>query len=1364
MEGQGGEVEDMTQLPVLTEESILTRLEERYAHGAIYSSVGSILLAVNPQQPTPSLYGDAPMAASHHSAATPRPIPHVYTTVERLYSRVTRGEGSQSLVISGESGAGKTESAKLALSYLVWRTRSGHAPSDRAEALATALRQANPLMEALGNAATPYNANSSRFGRCTSLALDARSGALLGGQVRTYLLEKSRVTLFRAAAAAAEAGGAPRARRAADGAAPLGVALAGAPRRSRTYHCFYQLLAASDAAPRHWPLAALPRAELRLAGGAQAYALTCDPGAPRAPAEADVGAFGATCEAMAAIGLSDDETRALFSTLAVLLHLGDLQFDEAGGRAYVSSEAQDALLKASLVLGEPPAEVELSLTRRLMNVGGEPVVIDLRADQADDALLGLLKSLYSLLFAYAVERVNLILRAQMDGPDEWPPSTVFVDMLDIFGFENFAHNCFEQLCINYANEALHQLFLATTFKEEEALLRAECVDAPHISYNDNAGCVTLLARSPSAIFRLLDTSCRVRSTPIDFCRLVHQSHSTSSFLRNTSGQDTFGVVHYAGVVEYNAANFITKNLETISSQASTPPPFPARLHHSHPRPPPAAAQPADGEPPAEDAVGKVATTTAKRFVRNMEELLARLQRSRSHFIHCVKPNTQSKPAHFVRDLVGKQLRCLGTIDAVRLMAGGFPTRIPYEQLRGRHLPFFSSLPLADASSVARLPPRLFSRLLVSSCSLSPSEAIFGLTKLFLSPAAALTLADPQAAAGGIGRITELTRQVLRRYHTCAARIQGCHRMQKARRWYCRARRAACQLQAVARRRAAVAARRRLAEERRRRLEAMRRRIEARMVQQAMHDDDSLAAELRKQQARERQRREAEAAPASQPIRRATAAAATGKRAASGLSGSMPVGWKCYVSADGQQYFFNPATRTTQWTPPLLRYRSSLGNYYVYDPETQQSSWVMPEGVEWQSETLQQLECPEPPAPAGGAAEAKQEDGAGTLRPDEAYLLIFDDTRSGKVHYHAQQPREDAAPLHAQPTGLSTPPSAGHAPRLAPSSSTPVIKDAHGKVARSKCTPDKGSVRLMRGVSVFQADDGLEEELASLYGADLRAVDEKAASLAACSERSESGASGSDDPIGPRSRASSHELPRQPKPTAAAGIKALASQRLQRAKQRGSHLCSDLLHEVKGKIGSEGMRRVASDGALPKGCGFKPAGSRGEATATNSVAGSASGVGSGGVSPSTRGHDASLRDAVAGQGGGEAAADGTSSSQPAGGRIRRVDRGGASRRIRDPRRQALPSAQPDGGMAAANGSAQEAAAPCSACLHASPESLSRGSEIRARVARTKGAETPSPSSRSAKTALLAKLSELPLEDLQRLLTTGGRPPDDVDPSV
>ena len=284
-------------------------LQARFGRDAIYSSVGShILVALNPHKPLPQLYTDDIKEACE---AQPEQ-PHVFSSVERIYRRALANAGPQSLVVSGESGAGKTETAKLALSYLIWRTRHANSDVDELRALAIGLQQANPLLEAMGNASTAHNANSSRFGRCTRLRIDPAGGALLGGQVQTFLLEKSRITMFRHSTTAAGQG---------------------APTEGRNYHCFYQLMAASKISSSK-SMGAGPSGvdfrPFRLGLSAAAYDLTssAEQLASGVAEEADLAAFTTMRIALRAIGVSADEEGTLLAALAAIIHLGNVRFAE----------------------------------------------------------------------------------------------------------------------------------------------------------------------------------------------------------------------------------------------------------------------------------------------------------------------------------------------------------------------------------------------------------------------------------------------------------------------------------------------------------------------------------------------------------------------------------------------------------------------------------------------------------------------------------------------------------------------------------------------------------------------------------------------------------------------------------------------------------------------------------------------------------------------------------------------------------------------------------------------------------------------------------------------------------------------------
>ena len=808
-------VSDVTQLLTLTEESVMQNTMVRFSRDEIYTFVGSVLLAVNPYKVIPALYGEAAMEAFQHVSMLEAP-PHIYALMEGAYRKAVNGGGNQCLIISGESGAGKTESTKHALSYLVWRMRfatsvgatgassSSSSPdsSDGTSAsgarLTTSILQANPLMEAFGNACTSRNSNSSRFGKCVRLTLDAERGYLLGGQVETYLLEKSRVTSGMADHFASG---------------------------ERNFHAFYQLVAgvaeAQAAGPKAGggggggllgflrlvaseqdelsPHALVGFESLGLTGSPRDYRLLGQFGgaadahhiaAAKARGLDDAAAFRKTCAALCDLGCSRDEIRSLFSLLAALLHLGNGEFeDDATGIARPAPGLGAAALAAASRALRCPQLADLLLHRSL-KVGGEMMRIDLRAEQADNLLRGILKSLYTLGFGWILRRVNSVLRAggaEPTAPSRDSAGVVVLDVLDIFGFENFASNSFEQLCINFANEKLHQLFLKTMFKAEEAVVARERLTLPPIEYCDNQRCLAMLEDAPRGIFHVLDTCCRVHASAASFCLQVHAWHAECEFLvlsmNGTNEDRTFTVRHFAGDVCYHVEEFSSKNTETMESQtrqvldaeglALLRPIFDDEGDAAAPAP--SADEPIGGSGQSRDAnghgangggggglsfgtaaaavaastglrratstagvergeAGRMASSTGKRFLRDMGRLMASLLASSSHFVHCVKPNGMEQPELLSYEMVAEQLTSLGTLETVQLMGLGYPVRIKYEQLRRRYLPRLANIPGA-----VLLSPKLFVEMILEVCDTPPGDYKLGVTRLFLRHRAAQVL-------------------------------------------------------------------------------------------------------------------------------------------------------------------------------------------------------------------------------------------------------------------------------------------------------------------------------------------------------------------------------------------------------------------------------------------------------------------------------------------------------------------------------------------------------------------------------------------------------------------------------------------------
>ena len=525
----------------------------RFARDEIYSWVGSLLLAVNPYKQIARLYGEEAMRPFEGQRLL-NARPHVYAIAEEACRKARRGGGSQSLIISGESGAGKTESTKFALSYIVWRSRDG-----ANGALTQRILQANPLLESLGNAKTVRNHNSSRFGKCVRLCTDPNSGALLGAYFHTYLLEKSRVVQFgpQERNSTSSTSCSPSSRRRSARLAP-GVAVARP--------------AAADSAGAASAAPAPPASSASATSSSAARrppSLRCSRRrARRRPRGSTTCSGGRTRRRRSRRWASRPTSSARSSRCSPPSSTSRTSRSTTTPRAPPRRRraARSALGAAAHVLGA--SNLETLLTVREMAVKDEVMRIELRADQAAHARDGLLKSLYGLAFGWVVAKINTAMRRDGGGAAYvGGEGDVYVDALDIFGFENFGVNSFEQLCINFANEKLHQLFLYAMFKAEHEVIALEKVSLPPVDYADNERCLQMLERAPSGVFHLLDTCCRVNSSPSNFCLQVHAEHAACEFLVlgiNGCNEDrAFTVRHFAGDVEYAVDDFPKKNAETM---------------------------------------------------------------------------------------------------------------------------------------------------------------------------------------------------------------------------------------------------------------------------------------------------------------------------------------------------------------------------------------------------------------------------------------------------------------------------------------------------------------------------------------------------------------------------------------------------------------------------------------------------------------------------------------------------------------------------------------------------------------------------------------------------------------------------------
>jgi len=550
--------EDMTSLWHLHEPGILDNLHGRFRLDLPYTFVAHLLIAVNPLKPTPN----PEMAGIGAVASLTGLAPHQYVIAETAYRALLLPptvRQSQSIVVSGESGAGKTESAKILMRYITWRSGAAN-PQGGVATANDRIVQSNPMLEALGNAKTQRNHNSSRFGKYISIKFDADSSPgelnLLGASIETYLLEKSRIV----------------------------YQLPG----ERCYHIFYLLLHGGSAAQlESW---SLTRPEdfhyLNTSGMIRV---------PQLDDEAEMSNFCAACEAMA---LQAAQREQLLQCMAGLLHLGNVEFEDGSGgasatsaisarsslenvsegggggglaaRAAVRADCAASVREASRNLGFEQAALEAALTSRKMVTqrSGETETfrVPLETQKCVYARDALTKAVYASLFDWVVRFLNTKLDSDKGGP-----SAPFIGILDIFGFESFATNGLEQLLINFANERLHATFNAHVFAAEQELYAQEGISWRAVTWPDNSGCISLLSQKERGkvpgLLHLLDEMGRLpKATDPDLCKRLHDSHSGNEFFPRPDPRkvkEVFNVRHYAGVVSYSVASFLDKNNDTV---------------------------------------------------------------------------------------------------------------------------------------------------------------------------------------------------------------------------------------------------------------------------------------------------------------------------------------------------------------------------------------------------------------------------------------------------------------------------------------------------------------------------------------------------------------------------------------------------------------------------------------------------------------------------------------------------------------------------------------------------------------------------------------------------------------------------------
>ncbi|XP_058724156.1 myosin-7-like [Vicia villosa] len=614
-------VEDMTRLAYLHEPGVLQNLQIRYTLNDIYTYTGNILIAVNPFQRLPHLYATSTMA-KYKGAAFGEQSPHPFAIAGYAYRKMINEEKSQAILVSGESGAGKTESTKMLMHYLAYL---GGRAATEGRSVEQQVLESNPVLEAFGNAKTVRNNNSSRFGKFVEIQFDQK-GRISGAAIRTYLLERSRVCQVSDP--------------------------------ERNYHCFYMLCAAPKEDVERFKVGN-PRT-FHYLNQSNCYELdTLD----------DSKEYLDTRRAMEVVGISADETDAIFRIVAAVLHLGNIEFVKAMDEGMDSSKPKDEksyfhLKTAAELLMCDEKSLEDSFCKRLMVTRGEAITKCLDPNSAALSRDALAKIVYSRLFDWIVDKINNSI-----GQD--PTSKNLIGVLDIYGFESFKTNSFEQFCINLTNEKLQQHFNQHVFKMEQEEYTKEEIDWSYIEFVDNQDVLDLIEKKPGGVIALLDEACMFpRSTHETFAEKLYQTlKDNKRFSKPKLSRTDFTINHYAGDVTYQTDLFLDKNKDYVVPEHA------ALLCASK------CSFVSGLFPPLHEETTKSTkfSSIATQFKQQLQSLLETLNATEPHYIRCVKPNNLLKPGIFENNDVLQQLRCGGVMEAIRISCAGYPTRKNFDE-------------------------------------------------------------------------------------------------------------------------------------------------------------------------------------------------------------------------------------------------------------------------------------------------------------------------------------------------------------------------------------------------------------------------------------------------------------------------------------------------------------------------------------------------------------------------------------------------------------------------------------------------------------------------------------------------------------
>ncbi|KAI9315178.1 P-loop containing nucleoside triphosphate hydrolase protein [Dichotomocladium elegans] len=742
--------DDLTSLSYLNEPSVLNTIKTRYLQRSIYTYSGIVLIATNPFARV-QLY--EPDIIQQYSGRRRGELePHLFAIAEDAYRCMIREQSNQTIVVSGESGAGKTVSAKYIMRYFATaddkealdKTSKGVGGGAGMTEVEEQILATNPIMEAFGNAKTTRNDNSSRFGKYIEIQFDKKND-IVGAKIRTYLLERSRL-IFQ-------------------------------PETERNYHIFYQLCAGI-------PLT--ERKEFELKDWTKYHYLN-QSGTGMIPGVNDAEEFEITKNSLSMVGINLQTQWQIFRLLAALLHIGNIAI--AGRNDATLADSDPALIMATKLLGIKTSDFRKWIVKKQIVTRNDKIISNLNPAQATVVRDSVAKYIYANLFEWLVSVVNDSLSCHEPGH-----ATAFIGVLDIYGFEHFKKNSFEQFCINYANEKLQQQFNQHVFKLEQEEYVREKIAWQFIEFSDNQKCIEMI-EARMGILSLLDEESRLPSgTDQGFCDKLIANFATPAykgyFKKPRFSNNAFTVVHYAHEVQYEAEGFIDKNKDTVPDEhlallqnadssflvemlqtaASAAAAASAQA--------PAAAAPAKPGPRRMNAAPKK-PTLGSIFKLSLISLMDTIGQTNVHYIRCIKPNEAKVAWEFDANMVLSQLRACGVLETIRISCAGYPSRWTFEDFAERYFVLVSST-YWDRKKTPDI-RRLCTAILDTSIHDKDKYQI-GLSKIFFRA----------------GQLAFLEKRRADRFNECAVLIQKNMRRYLARQHYLQTKIITLRLQRVAR--------------------------------------------------------------------------------------------------------------------------------------------------------------------------------------------------------------------------------------------------------------------------------------------------------------------------------------------------------------------------------------------------------------------------------------------------------------------------------------------------------------------------------------------------------------------------------------